>query len=245
MSKTPARTCAVLGLVMAGLTPAAQAQIGSGWTRYSPEFDVHRQGSGQYSKSGGTEKFTISATGVVGKTGQRSEIRLHNGYSSGQRQFEGYLKVVRLDGTKVSLKQTMMTGGHAFFMLSVKAEGGGQLYDHGNSGAGTFISGVVGRTIRVNTIHDENAGTLKLYLNGSLKYTRTTPAGKTWVEKYGAYKTLSGLGPITAEWSNVNLWRSDHRHLIFCTRGGAVFAENNGITGLRRRSSCWPRATRA
>jgi hypothetical protein len=114
---------------------------------------------------------------------------------------------VRLNGTRISLKQTMMTGGTAFFMLAVRAEGGGQLYDVGNSGAGTFISDVIGRTIRVNTIHDEGGGTLKLYLNGSLKYTRSTPAGKTWVEKYGTYKLLSGLGPITAQWSNVKLWR--------------------------------------
>ena len=194
------------GVLLAGAASSAQAQIGTGWTRYTPEFDVHRQGSGAYSKSDSTETFKIVKVGTVGKTGERSEIRLHNNYSSGQRQFEGTLKVVSLGGSLICLKQTMRTGGSAFFMMGIKAGSGGQIYDHGNSGAGTFMSSVIGQNIRVNTIHDRDRNVLYLYLNGSLKYTRTTPPG-TWCEKYGTYKTLSGTGPITAQWTNVRLWR--------------------------------------
>lgn len=125
-------------------------------------------------------------------------------YSSGQRQFQGYLKVV--GGNMICLKQTMIAGGTAFFMMSVKSPSGGQLYDHGNSGAGTFMSSVYGRSIRVNTIHNRSGNRLYLYLDGSLRYTRTT-GSSTFNEKYGAYKTLSGTGPVTVTWTDVRLWR--------------------------------------
>jgi hypothetical protein len=205
MAKITTAARALFCLLMAGLPAAAHAQIGSGWTRYSPSFDVHRQGSGTYSKSGDTETFALTATGEVGKTGHRSEIRLHNNYTSGQRQFEGHVKVLS-GGNLISLKQTMRSGGRAFFMFAVRSASGGQFYDHGNSGAGAFMSGVHGKSVRVNTIHDRNGNVHRLYLNGSLKETRTTPAG-TWSEKYGAYKSLSGLGPVRVQWSGVRFWR--------------------------------------
>lgn len=186
-------SCVVAGLVAAGT--AAQAQIGTGWisttlTKY-PDVD----GCGSISSS----TFKLSCSGGTGY--QRAEYKLGSS-TSGYRQFEGYLKVVSLAGDRISLKQTFKHNVGAFFMLAVKHDG--SLYDHGNSGAGNFMTSVIGKTIRVNTII--GGGSHKLYLNGSLKNTRAASSG-SYFDKYGVYKTVSGTGPVTATWTGIRSWR--------------------------------------
>jgi len=112
-----------------------------------------------------------------------------------------FLKVTSLSGTGISLKQTFKAPSSAFFMLAIRA--GGALYDHGNSGAGHFMTGVVGKSVRVNTII--GGGKHQLYLNGSLKETRS--GSGAFFDKYGAYKTTSGTGPVTVEWTGIRSWR--------------------------------------
>ncbi|MGW6788550.1 hypothetical protein [Streptomyces chartreusis] len=87
-------------------------------------------------------------------------------------------------------------------MLAV--ERGGRLYAvHG----GTTLSnaGTVGATVRVNTVHQVGAEH-RTYINGSLKHTYASPGG-SFYDKFGAYRTNSGNGTATVEWSNVRFWR--------------------------------------
>jgi hypothetical protein len=49
-------------------------------------------------------------------------------------------------------------------------------------------------------------GNHKVYINGSLKQTIPSPTG-SFYDKFGAYRTASGNGPITVEWSNVRFWQ--------------------------------------
>jgi len=46
---------------------------------------------------------------------------------------------------------------------------------------------------------------LKVYINGSLKGTFSSPKG-SYYDKFGSYRTASGKGPITVEWSGIRFW---------------------------------------
>jgi hypothetical protein len=184
-------SCALFVLAAA---PAAQAQVGTGWISTSLSKTTDIDGCG--SISGSTHRLTCS-----GGTGyQRAEYKLGSS-TSGHRQFQGYVRVNSLSGDKISLKQTFKAPSSAFFMLAVRSGGG--LYDHGNTGAGTFMSGVIGKTVRVNTTI--GGGSHKLYLNGSLKNTRS--GSGSFFDKYGVYKTVSGSGPVSADWTGIRSWR--------------------------------------
>ncbi len=56
------------------------------------------------------------------------------------------------------------------------------------------------------TCSSKSGEQLRVYINGSLKYTQSTPSG-SYYDKFGAYRTASGQGPITVEWSNIQFWR--------------------------------------
>jgi hypothetical protein len=103
-------------------------------------------------------------------------------------------------GSRICVKQTFNTG--PFLLLAV--ERGGRLYSV--HGGGTIATGAnVGTKVRVNTVH-EVGNSLKVYINGSLKQTIPSPSG-SFYDKFGAYRTASGNGPITVEWSNVRFWQ--------------------------------------
>jgi hypothetical protein len=83
-------------------------------------------------------------------------------------------------------------------------ERGGRLYAvHGGNTIATGAT--VGTTVRVNTVHVVGK-THKIYINGSLKDTVSSPSG-SFYDKFGAYRTASGKGPITVEWSNIQFWQ--------------------------------------
>jgi hypothetical protein len=182
------------GLV-AGAPSAARAEVEpGGWTSYSPSYTVQERGCGQASN------LTFTLTCSDGSGDQRAERRYAT-YSDGTRQFEGYFRITSMGGSRISLKQTFQTTG-PFFLLAV--ERGGRLYAvHGGD---TIASGAtVGTTVRVNTVHQVGK-THKTYINGSLKHTVASPGG-SFYDKFGSYRTASGNGPITVEWSGIRFWR--------------------------------------
>jgi uncharacterized protein YcsI (UPF0317 family) len=63
----------------------------------------------------------------------------------------------------------------------------------------------VGATVTVNTIHDADTGTYKVYINGQEKYSTTSPRD-IWGDNYGAYATASGSGPITVTWTDIEFY---------------------------------------
>ena len=187
------------GMVLAGIllvvaVPHANAEVeGGGWTSYSPGFKLQQKGCGKIND------LTFQLTCSNGSGEQRAERR-YDTYSSGTRQFEGYFKITSMGGSRICLKQTFKTTG-PFFLLAV--EKGGRLYSvHGGNTIATGAT--VGTTVRVNTVHVVG-NTLRVYINGSLKYTASSASG-SFYDKFGAYRTASGKGPITVEWSNVQFW---------------------------------------
>ncbi len=190
----------LFGLTLAGgllLATPAQAQVdGGGWTSHSPGFKVQERGCGSVSNL----TFTLSCSTDSGD--QRAERR-YDTYSSGTRQFEGSFKITSMGGTRVSLKQTFNENDGAYFMLA--AENGGRLYAVGNGSPTLHTGATVGTSVRVNTVH--RVGTdHKVYINGSLKHTVSSTSGNFY-DKLGAYRTSSGKGPITVQWSGLRFWR--------------------------------------
>jgi hypothetical protein len=182
------------GIVVAAATQASAEVEGGGWTSYAPSFKLQQVGCGTVSNL----TFKLSCSNGSGE--QRAERRYET-YSGGTRQFEGYFKITSMGGSRISLKQTFKTTG-PYFLLAV--ERGGRLYSV--EGGTTVATGAtVGTTVRVNTVHvvgDE----LRVYINGSKKFTRSS-AGGSFYDKFGAYRTASGQGPITVQWSDVRFYR--------------------------------------
>ena len=179
------------------LAPNAYAQVESGsWKTWSPGYNVQQVGCG--SVSGSTFKLTCSSS-----SGEQRAERRYDTYSGGTHQFEGYFKINSMGGSRISLKQTFRDGSGAgpFFLLAV--EKGGRLYAvHGGETIATGAT--VGTSVRVNTINQVGS-THKVYINGSLKNTMSSPSG-SYYDKLGAYRTASGQGPISVTWSNIKFW---------------------------------------
>ncbi|MFI7706771.1 hypothetical protein [Nonomuraea sp. NPDC049480] len=188
---------AATGLLAPAVTtlPAWADPVESGpWTSYSPTFNVQERGCGDVSD------LTFRLTCSTGSGDQRAERRYAT-YSGGTRQFEGHFRITGLEGSRISLKQTFKTTG-PFFMLAV--ERGGRLYAvHGGTTIATGAT--VGTTVRVNTVHVVGS-THRTYINGSLKHTVDSESG-SFYDKFGAYRTNSGQGPATVEWSGIRFWR--------------------------------------
>jgi hypothetical protein len=181
------------GLLM--VAPRAYAEVEpGGWKAVSPSFTVQERGCGK------VNDLTFTLTCSSGSGDNRAERRYAT-YTGGTHQFEGYFKITSMGGSRISLKQTFKTSG-PFFLLAV--EKGGRLYAvHGGNTIATGAT--VGTTVRVNTVHVVGK-THKIYINGSLKDTVSSPSG-SFYDKFGAYRTASGKGPVTVEWSNVHFWQ--------------------------------------
>ena len=192
------RIGAVVAAVMAGalLVPSADAEVEpGGWTEYSPTFTVQERGCGD------VNNLTFKLTCSTSSGDQRAERRYAT-YTSGTRQFEGSFRVISQGGTRISLKQTFNQNDGAYFMLAI--ERGGRLYAV-NGGMTIATGATVGTAVRVNTVHVVGSQH-RTYINGSLKHTVSSESG-SFYDKFGSYRTGSGQGPITVEWSNIRFWR--------------------------------------
>lgn len=181
------------GLLLGPQNAYAEVEPG-GWTSYEPTFNVQERGCGD------VNNLTFRLSCSTGSGDQRAERRYAT-YSSGTRQFEGYFRITSMGGSRISLKQTFKTSG-AYFMLAV--ERGGRLYAvHGGDTIATGAT--VGTTVRVNTVHQVGSRH-RTYINGSLKHSVSSASG-SFYDKFGAYRTASGAGPVTVVWSDVRFWR--------------------------------------
>jgi hypothetical protein len=204
MIKRIARGGAVAAVAAVGvfalLPSPARAQLGTGWTEYRPPESLQVRGCAAHSASEGVNQFRVTCADMGGDN--RAEHRTQNDYSSGTNQFEGEIRVVT-SGANIIVKQTFMPNMGAFFMMAVSADG--RLYLHG--GGGDVLPNVVGRWVRINTIHDVGAGTHQVYADGILRTTKTGGRQVAWHDKYGSYRSQSGRGPAVIEWRNVRYWR--------------------------------------
>lgn len=179
------------------LATAAHAQIGSGWSQYSPSKTIQRVGAGAYySNSNGVETFRIASGD------ERCEARVNNNYTSGQRQFEGQVRV--RSGSNSATVHQVFGGSSAAtaFMLRAYNPSGGELRRYSGT---TLMTGIYGLWIRVNTIHDANNNRVTCYLNGSNKGAFPDNGNNTHYHKYGVYG--GGSSNPQSEWRSVKFFQ--------------------------------------
>jgi hypothetical protein len=192
--QTPKYT--MLALILAGgLSLTARAQIGTGWSSWSPSHSTQTVGCG--SVSGTT--FHLSCGNTSGE--QRAEFR-YSTFSSGTKQFQGTVKVTSLGGDRISLQQTFQDGVGPWSLIAVKKSGSLYQVEGGN----TLSSYTVGTSVRINAICSTSSDKVDNYVNGSLKNTKTGGSGSYYF-KFGTYRTGSGFGPITATWSSISFYQ--------------------------------------
>jgi hypothetical protein len=176
----------------------AQAQIGTGWTPNSPGFKVQLQGCG--TNSGLVFKLTCVSSGT---NKDRAERRYDNIPLGSQSQFQGTVVVNSLPGDRISLKQTFQDKFGPWNMIAVKKPGA--LYEV-STGA-TLASYTIGTPVRINTISNTVTRATQVYINGSLRETKTNGHNPIY-DKFGTYRTASGHGPVMATWSNIGFWKN-------------------------------------
>jgi hypothetical protein len=208
-------------VVGAGIAPpssdAAQipfGPVGSGWHEYDPNHNLQIQSRGEitsfpssvshatgpggsYDRSGGVEKFRLFNNGS-----NRVEVRVQDNYTSGQRQFEGEVKVSAPTNDESAMQIFGNDGpGATTLMIRSYSKNGGTL----RGGGKDLVSGIYGKWVRINVTHDATANKYSVYINGQLKVTANGPDG-THYFKYGVYGTLH-TSSAQHEWRNVHFYR--------------------------------------
>ncbi|MES2694815.1 MAG: hypothetical protein V4773_15185, partial [Verrucomicrobiota bacterium] len=73
-------------------------------------------------------------------------------------------------------------------------------------GGATLNSYSIGSTIRINTVTYTGSDKVAVYINGSMKEEITGGSGN-YYDKFGAYRTNSGQGPVSVTWSGIRFWQ--------------------------------------
>jgi hypothetical protein len=206
----------VVGAAAMAAPSAALAQVGSGWTRYNPSSTIQLDGSdgiesspgsttnkknegASYSNSGGIETFSL-----FDPISNRCERRMRNEYTSGRWQFEGEVRVSAPTNNESIMQVFGGTSGATTQMIRAYNSGGGTIKKV--PGSVTLATGVHGKWIRINVIHDVGANVVRTYVDGQLKATGDGEAPAKWYHKYGVYGTLK-TPTAKVEWRNVKHFR--------------------------------------
>jgi hypothetical protein len=215
MRQSKARLLMAVAVTFVG-AQAAQAQVGTGWSSRTYTKKIHLDNEAglqtyswtsyksvcspvcaDYRSSSDVETFRI-----VDSRSNRSEIRLQNEYSSGSRQFQGYVTFSSPLNDESLFQVFGSTTGATLCMMRGYSSNGGELRTVG--GGGTLATGVYGREQRINVIHYQGSR-VEFYVGGSRKQNVTDSESATNYWKYGAYGTLR-TGAISVRWRAVRLY---------------------------------------
>jgi hypothetical protein len=221
----PSRSYATLFTIVAFLTVGlfasdALAQIGSGWSGVTYTKKIHLDdetglhtfnyvtdksvGSGtpcaryHYLSSNDSEYFDL-----FDNRSNRAEIRLQNEYSTGSKQFQGYVRINSPLNDESLMQIFGSTSGATQMMIRGYAASGGTIRSVGTPSV-TLATGIYGVERRINVIHYQG-NRIELYCNGSLKGTGTDNEAVTNYWKYGCYGTLT-TGAVQVRWRQVRTY---------------------------------------
>jgi len=204
--------------VISGLlltTGVARAQIGSGWTSMTlggyidyELYDVHHQHSltsfvdspatMYYDTAGSSETFGLSTS-----SSNRVEHNTDAYYTSGSRQFQGDLQMYPGISNQCCLQIFNETNSGPIIMLQGTGANNGTLRKQ--SGAIDLATNCFARSLHINVIHDLNANTITVYIDGVQVYVGGGGLGSTFNLKYGLYGSFTN--PTHTVWSNVKMWQ--------------------------------------
>ncbi|HEX6428937.1 MAG TPA: T9SS type A sorting domain-containing protein [Niastella sp.] len=213
--------CAVICITLIStLSSIAHAQLGSGWVQYSPTKKIHLDNEdglqiynwtasksvcspvcADYSYASSTETETFR---LLDNRTNRSEIRLQNDYSTGSRQFEGYVTFYSPLNDESLMQIFGSTSGATQLMIRGYAASGGSIRGAGQ----TLATNVYGKEVRINVIHlQENAGNkIIIYINGVKKAEIADNESVSNYHKYGNYGTLT-TDEAVVKWRRVRNYR--------------------------------------
>ncbi|KAF3067009.1 hypothetical protein CFAM422_008975 [Trichoderma lentiforme] len=177
------------------------------WVPASPGFSTQTCAGG--SVSGSTFSIPANPNGSTSGSGcsnghLRAERRYNDDYTTGVHQFAGTFKINSLGGSRIAIKQTFNGNTGPYFILAVDT--GGRLYSV--EGGATLATGVanVGSSVTINTVHNADIHSYRVYVNGQLAFRDDNAPGGSFYDKFGAYTTDSGVGPMSITWSDVAFW---------------------------------------
>jgi len=200
----------VVGLSLA--TGAARAQIGSGWTSMSIggfiDYEVdgaHHQhsissfslSSMYYTKGTSSETF-----GLKTSHSNRVEHDTDSHYQSGRRQFQGNLQIFSGISSQSCVQIFNAPASGPILMIKGYGSDNGTLKKQG--GSVVIATSCFGTTKRVNLVHDLNANTMAVYINGTKKWSGSGGAGGSFNLKYGLYGSFNSATKTI--WSSVRMW---------------------------------------
>jgi len=212
-----AASIAVVGTAIVPQSAVAaptRGPVGSGWREHNPNSNLQIQSrgtytnhprsvthatgpGGSYDRSGGVEKFRLFNNGT-----NRVEVRVQDNYTSGQRQFEGELRVSAPTNDESAMQIFGNDGsGATTLMIRSFSRNGGTL----RGGGKDLVTNIYGKWVRINVTHDATANKYSIYINGKSTVTANGPNG-THYFKYGVYGTL-GTASAQHEWRNVHFYR--------------------------------------
>jgi hypothetical protein len=206
--------------VISTVSSIAHAQLGSGWVQYSPTKKIHLDNEdglqiynwtasksvcspvcADYSYASSTETETFR---LLDNRTNRSEIRLQNDYSTGSRQFEGYVTFYSPLNDESLMQIFGSTDGATQLMIRGYAASGGSI----RGGGQTLATNVYGKEVRINVIHlQENVGNkIIIYINGVKKAEIADNESVSNYHKYGNYGTLT-TDEAVVKWRRVRNYR--------------------------------------
>ncbi|MDB5764047.1 MAG: C-terminal target protein [Herminiimonas sp.] len=194
----------------------SSAQVGDGWIRDKPSVVLHHAAHGRlyierrvpghfddglahYDTDGVVETFILHKA-----ASNRVEIRVNNNYDRGMRQFEGSVWIDAPTGNE-SIMQIFGGSAHAtaaMFRAGFNANGGE--IRHGSRQ--TIASGIYGKWVRLNVIHDADIGMVSAYVDGKFAGRWKDDGYATHYFKYGAYGTHDDVHPAVVKWKDVSFY---------------------------------------
>ncbi|MCX2453799.1 DUF4998 domain-containing protein [Pedobacter sp. PLR] len=198
--------------------------LGADWALYTPVKKIHldnEAGLQTYSwtsyKSACTpvicadysyDSNTLTETfQILNTKSNRSEIRVEDNYSTGSRQFSGYLKfdaplndesLVQIFGSTSENATQLMIRGFS--------ENGGTLKI---SNSFVLATGVHNKEVHINVIHLQGDAGDKMivYIDGEKKFEKIDAENATNYMKYGCYGTMK-TGKAIVQWRDVKFYKN-------------------------------------
>lgn len=196
---------------------AGSDPLAAGWTPYDPpkkiQIETHDKTTsfpytttsmasegGSYDRSDGIETFKL----FNHDASNRVEVRVLDDYATGWRQFAGDVRFIAPTDNESMMQVFGETGGSSMLMLKGYAENGGTIAKEG--GKVVLVTGVYGKWVHVNVIHDATNNKVSIYIDGQLKGNfpgkGVGPDRPFHYHKYGCYGTLM-TESAQVQWRNI------------------------------------------
>jgi hypothetical protein len=147
----------------------------------------------KYAKTGGVETFEH-----LDRSCNRVEIDTNVHYKGGVHTFEGDVRIGQVSGQSVVQIFDAPSSG-PIMMIKAYESGGGTLRKL--AGSVELASGISNEWVGVRIVHNLDANTLRIYINGRLEWSGSGGEGGSFNLKYGNYGTGA---PTKVQWRNVS-----------------------------------------